>query len=432
MKLLLDNKKKQQLKQIATLLLYVLIGHLPFLSVVPAIGMLKEFLCIGICICALLNWDYKFNWGTVCVLAYTLSVGLGVMLNPELGLIAKVNVLRYRCMYAVTFCVFFHGFRFTKTDMVKIGEDILKIVYWVGLVVALVGVVEFVNPSLVRAIYGENLTSHLTVILNNNAETRLISTMGNPINLGLQMSLPIVSGLYFAQKKEENAKRVKKVLYYLSVVLFAAVAIYTYSRTAYVVIIGAVMTFYLAQILFEKGQKKKKMILLAAILLAVIAFVAFLMVNESVAARFSKISLASLRKNARFARAYTAFEQAGKGWFGLAFGYGAGRIMGATQQYVFEFGYASLLYEAGIFGLLLFAFAVLKSVAAGIKAIHRGGCTALLQLSNLCIIAGFCVAMIAEDVYFQLPICLFFWLNVFMMDVLNAAYKNEEQTQSLQ
>ena len=196
-------------------------------------------------------------------------------------------------------------------------------------------------------------------MFESSAERRLVSTMGNPINLGLQMCMPIVAALYFAHKKDQGGAIVKKLLCGFSIVLFAWVAIYSYSRTAYVVIIGAVLAFYLIQILFNRGQKKKKIAFLIAIGIAAAVFVIFLLLNENIAARFMNISIEGMLSNPRFSRAYDAFINADANVLSVLFGFGAGSVITESMQYVFEFGYASLLFESGIFGMLIFGYFVI-------------------------------------------------------------------------
>lgn len=415
MKRFLINNTEQALKKASTLLVYVLVGYLPFVGVIPSIGLLKEIICILICVLAIANRKHLVNWGTLCVLAYTVLVILGVLFNDDLKIYTKLNVFRYRCMYAVTFCALFNGFNFTKTELTEFGERVLQIIYLSSLFVALIGAVELFFPKAIYTMYGDNLTPHLTVYFTQTTDRRLVSTMSNPINLGLQMSLPIVAGLYFLHNKYKAMTVIRRIFCALSIVLYAVIALYTYSRTAYIAIIGTIIAFYLFQILFGRGHRKKKVTLLFAVCAAALVVVIFLLLNKNIAARFGKISVIDLLNNPRFERAYNAFSNADRSIGPLIFGYGAGKLLGGSGQYVFEFGYASLLFEAGVLGLALFGFAVFKSIRTSIKLLCMECTTSLLALTYLGFIVVFCVAMLTEDVYFQLPICLYFWLSVFMI-----------------
>lgn len=425
-KRLKTDETKRRLRTIATGALFVLIGYLPFINVFPAISIVKELLCVLICLCAVINGNFRFSLETACALVYVLGVGIGVMGNDELSLAAKVNTFRYRCIYAVAFGMFFSSFGFAKEELQKIGNRLLQIIFATGLIVAVVGAVEFFSPDTVYAIYGEELTPHLKVILGESTQTRLISLMRNPINLGFQMSLAIVAGLYFVHKKSVHRSVYKKILQLLSGLLFVIVALYTYSRGAYVVILGSVLAFYLVQVFCGQGHRKKKMMFMGVLCAIAAAFVVLMLVNKELAMRINTISISKLLSNLRFARAREAFQQMEGGFLQLLLGAGAGSRMGDSQQYVFEFGYASLLYESGILGIALFGAVTIKAIKTSIVSIHKGEPTAYLCLAYLCFLVCFGAAMITEDVYFQLPFSLYFWLSIFMIFAIGKSGKHEK------
>lgn len=413
MKLSAYATDKSLLKKIAVVLLYVLVAYMPFVKVLPYLGGLKDLICVLICICVLGNRQYRFNWGTLCVFIYTFSVAVSVLCNKELDFLTKFDSIRYRTMYAITFCLLFNGFRFTKKELHTIGARILQIVLCAGAVVVVVGLLERLNPEPIYALYGEHLTPHLQVSFEGGNATRLISTMGNPINLGLQMCIVITAGLYFMHSTAKEMPVDNRVLCGLVVILSAEVLFFSYARTAYVVLAGTIAAFYLAQILFTKGKRKKKIVLLSILGSVVLVAILFMLLDKGVAARFGNIGLDNLLQNARFSRAYKAFSKVENTLWTMVFGHGAAGVTGATNQYVFEFGYASLLYESGILGMLMFAIPVGKSVYLTIKAIKKEHQDHLLMLAYCCFPVIFCLAMLTEDVYFQIPVVLYFWLGVF-------------------
>lgn len=419
----------------------LLVGHLPFVSlfsaVIPGIGAMKDILCILICVCALLNTrKVPIHWSIVVVLVYSLNVVLGLVTNDNLLLVEKIDAFRYRCEYAITFALLFHALKRSKDDLIKMGDYVWKTLFYTGVMVALIGLIEFVAPEIVYSIYGETLTPHLSVALNGEAARRLVSTMGNPINLGLQMSLAVVAGLYLLEKNK--ACRTKKYVYLSSIFVFIWIAVFTYSRTAYVAIIGVMAAYCLSPILFNKGKRNKykeranrmKRILLDKTwspqkkrFVAIVGVVAVLLVigiqtNGVVFARFADINLMALLRNTRFVRAYNAFQASDGGLVNILLGHGVGNIVAESRHYVFEFGYASLLYESGLLGAGLFLFMIVKSLFSGRHMIRTELPHTPLAIAFVSCLAGFCVAMITEDVYFQLPICLYFWFSVFSIDYL--------------
>ncbi len=413
---------KPLLKKISILSLYVMVGYLPFTGVLSFLGPVKDFLCILICICAIINKEYRFNWGTWCTLIYTCSVTIGAVLNTELGPVDILQSIKYRCLFAITLCLLFNAFRFTKTELQQIIKRILQILFISGIVVALIGMIELINPNLIYALYGDRLTSHLIVAFENSTATRLISTMSNPINLGLQMCLTITAGLFFISEKDKKITIRHRIITAIGMAISVLVLFYTYARTAYVVIVGVVLFFCLSQILFASNRKNKKMMTIILIGIVTTGFL-FLLLNENIAARFGNMRLENLLANARFARAYNAFSSADNNIISILFGHGASRILGSSRQYVFEMGYASLLFESGILSLLLFGIPVVKSCLSTIRAIRNTQTSHVLILTYCCFVVVFCFAMITEDVYFQLPVVLYFWLGVFG---INAQVDKEE------
>lgn len=419
MRLPLIKIKSMPLKKLVILLMCVLIGYLPFSNMFPYVGVFKEIICLLICGCAVINQRFRFTWQSVLALFYVVLVLLAAFLNDSLDLLSKIDVIRYRCMYPITFGMLFFCFEYSKEEYVTLSERILSILYWTGLIVALVAVVEFIAPSLIYNLYGDRITTHLTVILNEEKERRLISTMSNPINLGFQMSLAVCGGLFFLHRKWHDLPGWQRIGCVFSLVLFVWVTMYTYSRVAYVVLAACITAFYLVQILFTKGQQKMKIVILIAGGVVALLVAVFLLANPNIATRFSHIGLAKFLGNSRFERAQNAFKEYDTGLWSVLFGHGAGRVMGESNQYVFELGYASLIFESGLIGILIFAMPVLSCIKDTISAVRNNDSDVLFKLICLCIIIGFCTAMIAEDAYFQLPFSLYYWLCVFLINAYN-------------
>lgn len=412
-------------KRFSILLLYFLVAYLPFISVfngfVMQSGWLKDAICFLICIGVLFYGNIRINLGIACAFFYTFLVVLGTVNNNGVSLYDKVDIFRYRCEYAIAFALLFNSYKFSKEEMRRICNNILRIVYITGVIVALIAIVESINPSLVYSMYGNSLTTHLTLELTDTVSKRLISTMGNPINLGLQMGLALGSAIYFLYL--EDRSKISRCLYGVSILLFAWVVLFTYSRTAYVAIAGILIAYYFFRIFISNISNKKKLYSVLLIVCGVIVLIIFVLCNEGFARRMSGISLSSLLNNTRFRRAYNAFSTSDHNIINHIFGFGPGAILGSSGQYVFEFGYASLLYESGMLGLTVFVVLVISSIVSGIKTARKGLDFCITPF--VCYVIGFAIAMITEDTYFQLPFCLYFWLSVFIITNMKMCSEQE-------
>ncbi len=407
--------KTLSLKKTALQLLYILIALLPFISVlqniIPNAGWIKDILCIFICGCALLNGKIKINSNLICVILYTIIVIFSILFNDTLSAEFKLNAFRYRCEYAITLVLLINSFQYSKEEIKDIALQILKILYVIGIIVAIIGCVELVNPRLVYSIYGNSLTTHLSVWTGDSlsASSRLISTLGNPINLGLQMVLAIGACLCLWHKSGKSNWHLKAI-YPMTLVLFIVITIYTYSRTAYIMVGAVILAFYASQILFSKINLKKKVSLV--LLIALCATILLILVNnyDSFAYRLNSISIKTFLENTRVARATTAFTADWKNLWVYLFGAGVGNRLGSSGQYVFEFGYASLLYETGIIGFIIFLCIIISSISSSLYVMKYELTDRYINSTYLSFIAAFCCGMFAEDLYFQSPFNLYFWI----------------------
>lgn len=406
-------------KKLAIFFLYVLVGYLPFNSLlsvfVPQAGWLKDILCILICCLALYGGKLRLNWVSGSALLYTALVIAGLILNDASSFSVKLDAFRYRSEYAISLSMLFNSFIFSREEIRKFTDTLLKIVYYTGMVVALIGLVEIINPSLVHSIYGSSLTTHLSLNMNGGISSRLVSTMTNPINLGLQMSLSTIAALYLLHKNAFGLSKKMKIIHIFSIFLFAFIAIFTYSRTAYAAIIAMVGVFYFIIIFGARGKVTEKIAFVFSVVILGVALLIFLNSNEAFAARVGRLNLESFLENLRFTRAQETFATAGGSLLNLIFGYGIGIVLGASGQFVFELGYASLLFESGLLGLSIFALVCFKCVQYVHRLLSIKGRDSYLVTALLAVVVGFCVAMMAGDVYFQLPFCLYFWLAVFCL-----------------
>nr|WP_294463834.1 O-antigen ligase family protein [uncultured Sellimonas sp.] len=406
--------KKEKTLFLPQILICLLIIVIPVTSVlnsfVGGAGWIKDFICLAMCFFAIVKWRNNILLVSICPVLYLILVVIGSMFNDNV-----LESIRYRCEFAITFALFFSAIKFTSKRKERIIKSIVITIYGIGLLVAIIAVIEFFNPTVVHKIYGSNLTQHISVIFGVNTSNRLVSTMANPINLGLQMAISCAAalGLFFLSDKG----KVEKVFFAASCLLFIWVIAFTYSRTAYLVVATIFAGFFLLQFKNVKVQKKLLILILGFIL--VIFLYRFISQNTTLATRIGNINFQEFSSNTRFNRAVLAFKNSKASLLNILFGFGIGDTLGESGQYVFEFGFASLLYESGILGIMIYAGAIIKSMFSCIYIFQQKKYTMLeknVALTFLSIILGFCTAMVTEDVYMQLPYSMYLWMSIFMIE----------------
>lgn len=120
---------------------------------------------------------------------------------------------------------------------------------------------------------------------------------------------------------------------------------------------------------------------------------------------------------------------------GLLFGHGIGNISEGSQQYVFEFGYASLTYETGVASLLIFAVMILLSSYNLYGSLRQKLCSQdskLMALTMFSIVAAFALAMIPEDTYMQMPFSLYYPIAMYTIAYIYKTSRKSPQPSTSQ
>jgi len=404
-------------------LLYITTFLFPFFGFIglfiPYFSYTKDILCLLICFLSLLNHKANVDKRYISIFVYVILVLGSLLVGAYAETSLSIDLFRYRAEYAITMAVCFSTIDIKKSDLFSIMDDLMKITYYTGVIVAIVGLIEFVNPSLVHAFYGSKLTQHLSLLLAGGVSGRLVSTLSNPITLGLQMSISIIAGLYIANKCDSSNK--KMFVIYPSLFLFCFITLYTYSRTAYIAIAGIALVYVFCIIVKSETSIGRKTIVMISTI-AILGIIYHIIQSvPSLSSRFNSVNTDSFHDNIRYERAVNALGEPHK-FFNDLFGFGVGKITGSSGQYVFEFGFASLLYESGFVGLGIFFVYVIKSFVIYWKNRNDAKSYGLI-VSCICIITGFLLTMFTVDAYSQAPYNYYFWLSVALLLKYNMLWK---------
>lgn len=397
-------------KTIVTYLILLLVGLLPFWVcldlVIPHSSYSKELICIAIVGYVFKRGRINLNFASIGMLIYVCAVFILLFTSKEKFVPANAfNLFRYRCMYAFTLGLAFSAYNFTTTELRDFTKRLVNVMYWSGLIVALIGVYEMYNPARVHAWYGDSLTTHLSLRLDGGISNRLVSTMGNPIALGFQMTLTIISALYLLS--EDNIAKFKKLFYSGTIILFFTVLVFTFSRIALVAALFALITFVFIQININKGQILRQLTMLLLVGLVFIGIAFYLNSQGDLAARFTRMNVSTYTENSRFKLATEFLNKMELTPFTICFGTG---ISGDRGALLFELGYASVFYESGVLGLGLLGILWWKSIVVALTMVGKANRTTGFFLY---VLGTFALAMLSNDAYSCLPFSLWFWLSVF-------------------
>lgn len=349
----------------------------------------------------------------------TLIIGLN---SKDLNIINILRTFNYRLMFPILFFLLF-SLDFNGTSKFKIGLNVIKIINAVSVIFSAFALIEFYNPSLIYSLYN-NVTTHLNLFLaDGGVSTRLVSLAGNPINLGFYLVLGLGSSftlLFLNQRKSQ----LYSLYHLIMIALFLYVLFYTYSRGAMllalvIIVIILLLTFR------EKGTLNKITVIF---LFSILIFGTVYLLGSSLAlsSRVTQINLQSFTSNLRFQTASNAFNK-DTSVLQYIFGHGITAISD-SYSYVFEFGYASLLYESGIIGFVSVIGSFILGIFNGLKKMkYLNSSQKDIATFYIAVIFSGLAGMLVEDVYMQQPYSIYLWFSTMFLASLNFNTKTKNR-----
>lgn len=381
-----------------------------YLFKIKEMHILILFLILFLSIATLLKKQKsKIKSVHLLIFIYVSIVILGVIdANSNLNFIIKA--LTYRILFPMLFILIFWVVD-NQRNINSLGYNIIKIVNVMCIIIALCGLIEKINPQIIYKFYGNNLTQHLSLLLNGKKTTRLISLVGNPINLGFYMTIGIGSAIILILINLKKSKLII-IVEVLFIILFTYIMFLTYSRSA--IITTLVMGFLILIFQLQRTNMRNKVLILVLIGIIYVFLGQVILNIDSINSRINTISLQHYFENTRFLRAYLAFNE-GTSLLQFLFGHGIAQINN-SGAYVFEFGYASLLYESGLLGFIVVITCYCKGILAGIKTKFKYNLKYLyVKDFYVAVIISGLVGMLVEDLYMQQPYSVFLWFSTIFL-----------------
>lgn len=400
-----------------------LVLFIPFAHVIrhihPVLGAGKEGFVAGMvavaCAGTLWKSDYRFplSFGTIWALLFASYALVHVPISSQ-ALSRSVASARLLLLYVVMAGALLLVFR--NADAARISRLVtryMQIAVLSAVLVAWIGIHQkYVNPDFFN-FYDEteqNLHSSYLGVEN----VRIVSTMGNPISLGLFMQV----GILFCGYLYMVARRMRARLLIISLIgMLVFASLLTLSRSAFM-IMGALGGMLAMRILMY-GTGKQRLVLagtIAAVAVGVYAVFAASQQSDSISMWdlvFNRTMQFDAVSDDPRLLTWTRYMQPlfRRSWIEIAFGMGLGNIGNFKRAFVMENAYLALVYELGIVGLLFFlglfarmGYVGWKLVKTGREPAFRvlGGVMAYFLLADL-------LAFTLADSHFNLPMVFYFW-----------------------
>ena len=345
----------------------------------------------------------------IYVYLYSCIAVVGVFI-VDFDIVFAIQALLFRIVPPILFLMFFSLSKISLKEN-NIGYSVLKITNALCIILALFGLIEKINPSVIHKYYGNSLTTHMTLILNGNMVSRLISLAGNPINLGFYMAIGVGSAIVLIIINWKKS-RLLVALEILCIPLFIYIMFLTFSRAAIFVTFVMILTIFILLIKNINIGYRIGLVFIMIIGYAMLSNTLFRF--DALQTRISTISWKSFLDNTRFLRAYNAFDK-DTHFFQYMFGHGIYK-MNNSSAFVFELGYASLLYESGIIGLVAVIGSYLKGGLKGIKMAYKSHhVDKYVSIFYTAIIVSGLTGMLVEDLYMQKPFSVYLWFSTFFL-----------------
>ncbi|MBI9069910.1 MAG: O-antigen ligase family protein, partial [Salinivirgaceae bacterium] len=280
----------------------------------------------------------------------------------------------------------------------------IQIIFVQSIIIICIAWIEFFHVEIIEVMYGiaKSEMKNTTLAIGS----RLISVMGNPINLGAFTCLSLIVFQFMY-----SAKRVSRITYYLLIVASAFVCFFTFSRLA--------MMVYFFLFIFISIRNKDWFVVAFACL--IVLFVASTL-SVSDLATASNINTEHLinrvagmlegrtySENIRvihWAAAINALDNLVYFLWGL--GFGVSNPSMDTGGFIVENAFVSVLVETGFFGLFIYLSYILlcmMNLTFRKKTMGR-------EARQFCIffLIFFVILSVGNDFNRNLPFVLYFWL----------------------
>lgn len=332
---------------------------------------------------------------------YTLYVFFHIIGSNNFFL--KVDGFKFEFLFPFFALFYLHDYFSTNVDYLHL---FIKILFYQGLITLSLGTLEYFNQEILTTIYRQELDDIPHIYWFK--VPRLISTAGNPINLGATLCIWIVSYIYMMKKKYS---KVLNILFPLILLVTLFVVSMTLSRTSLIVFVFVVLLSFLIGM---KGVFNK------ILFLSLLGFCSMIIVSIFLQGidiaflfdRFGNIFEGSeYTKNARVINWNYAINSMQPIEYLWGKGIGAstpnGEYVIKYNGYMIENGYMSTFINYGAIGALLYLAIIIRFSYLSILIKKHNNALGLFLILFLVVYGLFNTS---NDYNRNLPYMLYFWV----------------------
>ncbi|MGR5066501.1 O-antigen ligase family protein [Photobacterium sp. DNB22_13_2] len=398
---------KLHLKSASWYILAFLISISAFLpalsSRIPFIGITKELAQVAVIglliLVSMRNKSIEKNQSLLLIGIFSVYCLLHIIGERNLALI--VDGVRFQVGYIVIAFLLLLNSSIITSDRF---EQFVKIIAIQGMVVSVIGCIEFFSPEIIGIIYGVDKSdmSHVTLA----AGDRLISTFSNPINYGVFLCFALAANFYFAIKTNKTKAW---LIFWFATLIYAGLIFFTLSRLALLAFL-AMMAYFYAIGIMKKEKITIGVFCLSILMLLPIAF-SLIKNNPDLLYRISNlISIETYTKNARVTNWLTALSEMDNPLYFLwGLGAGASNPAETSGGLMIENGYISNLIDFGLIGFILYLLIIVRAIInrRNIENSHN----TQIHFINAFFIA-FLVMNLGNDLNRNFPFVMYFWVII--------------------
>ncbi|MGU3144750.1 O-antigen ligase family protein [Vibrio cholerae] len=344
----------------------------------------------------------KISWPITLVACFSLYCLFHFIGWRDIGLI--FDGFRFQVIYMISCSLLLISSISCRNNDVDV---FIKSLFYSGLPVLSIGLIELFDPKIISILYGVDKSSMSNVTLAIG--DRLISTLGNPINLGIYMCFFICSSYFLAKKTD--------VFYYWVIfwILFglsSLVIFFTLSRLAFLTLI--ILFLYIGIDGWRSRNKTTLIVISILVLLIFPKLLSVLLSNSDIFSRFyDMLELTTFSENSRISNWEVALKNLDsfiKMIWGL--GVGASNPTSGSGGILVENSLLTILIEFGLIGLTIYISIVFSMY-------FRANDSHFFEKEysvffNMFLITFF-VMSIGNDVNRNFPFVFYFWSVVFLI-----------------
>lgn len=344
----------------------------------------------------------KISWPITLVACFSLYCLFHFIGWRDIGLI--FDGFRFQVIYMISCSLLLISSISCRNNDVDV---FIKSLFYSGFPVLSIGLIELFDPKIISILYGVDKSSMSNVTLAIG--DRLISTLGNPINLGIYMCFFICSSYFLAKKAD--------VFYYWIIfwILFgltSLVVFFTLSRLAFLTLI--ILFLYIGIDGWRSRNKTTLSVISILVLLIFPKLLSVLLSNSDIFSRFyDMLELTTFSENSRISNWKVALKNLDsfiKMIWGL--GIGASNPTSGSGGILVENSLLTILIEFGLIGLTMYISIVFSMY-------FRANDSHFFEKEysvffNMFLITFF-VMSIGNDVNRNFPFVFYFWSVVFLI-----------------